>query len=184
MQGAEPALSSQGNDRGDGISEGRLLRAHPGLGWHEVRRSVGEGPASEDASLRLPTLAYLQSQIEPTRLLHGDGLRCRGEDAEAAGAGRHPEVEAGAGTDAGIVATKDSATARLSGMAPTRRTVPVTLPVIGLIWARAEATPWGKVTSVWKPDTTKWQPGAGLAGEIAALALTCRTIGVSTGSGQ
>jgi hypothetical protein len=94
------------------------------------------------------------------------------------------KLKPAAGTDAGIVATKDSATARLSGMAPTRRTVPVTLPVIGLIWARAEATPWGKVTSVWKPDTRKWRPGAGLAGEIAALALTCRTIGVSTGSGQ
>ncbi len=89
-----------------------------------------------------------------------------------------------AGTDAGMVATKDSATVRRAGAAPTRSTVPLTLPVIGLIWARADATPWGKVTSVWKADTTKWRPRTGSAGKIAALALTCRTIGVSTGSGQ
>jgi len=37
------------------------------------------------------------------------------------------KLKPAAGTDAGIVATRDSATARLSGMAPTRRTVPVTL---------------------------------------------------------
>ena len=47
-----------------------------------------------------------------------------------------------------MIATKDSATACLEGVAPTRSTVPATLPVIGLICESAEARPCGKVTSV------------------------------------
>ena len=40
------------------------------------------------------------------------------------------------------------------------------------------------MTSVWNPDTRTRCRDAGFTGATVALALTCRTIGVSTGSGQ
>ncbi len=60
-------------------------------------------------------LAHLQGELEPARLLHGDGLRARGEGAEADGRAGTQKLNPAVGTDAGMVATKDSPRRRYKG---------------------------------------------------------------------
>lgn len=178
---------SRGDDRDDGVAKGWFFGAHPGLSRFEVPCVVGKGGASKDAGLLPRASADGQRQLEPACLLDGDDVGACRESTEEGPVDRHPEVKPGGGylgRDDGNERF-ESATGRLCGLAPRTRTVPVTRPVIGLIWARAEATPWGKVTSVWKPEMENSRLGAGAAtGAIVAVALRWSTIGVSTGSGQ